>query len=53
MSVVYTLLKLRFMKRLFWNDIHHLLGFPVPSAYSRSTSRAASSCRTCVKYCRR
>ncbi|KAJ3505658.1 hypothetical protein NLJ89_g7301 [Agrocybe chaxingu] len=23
---------LRFMKRLFWNDIHHLLGLPVPSA---------------------
>ena len=24
--------KLLFMNRLFWNDIHHLLGFPVPSA---------------------
>jgi hypothetical protein len=35
--------KLLFMKRLFWKDIHHLLGLPVPSAYSFSTSRAASS----------
>ena len=34
------------MKRLFWKDIHHLLGLPVPSAYSFSTRRAASSCRT-------
>jgi hypothetical protein len=24
--------RLRFMNRLFWNDIHHLLGCPVPSA---------------------
>lgn len=24
--------KLLFMKRLFWNAIHHLLGLPVPSA---------------------
>lgn len=35
--------KLRFMNRLFWKAIHHLLGFPLPSAYNRSTSRAASS----------
>jgi hypothetical protein len=35
--------KLLFMKRLFWKDIHHLLGLPVPSAYNFSTSRAASS----------
>lgn len=45
--------RLLFMKRLFWNDIHHLLGFPVPSAYNFSTKRAASSCRTCVRYWRR
>lgn len=35
--------KLRFINRLFWNAIHHLLGFPLPSAYNRSTSRAANS----------
>ena len=35
--------KLLFMNRLFWNDIHHLLGLPVPSAYNFSTSRAESS----------
>lgn len=29
---IYCVPKLRFMKRRFWNDIHHLLGFPVPSA---------------------
>lgn len=45
--------KLLFMKRLFWNDIHHLFGLPVPSAYNRSTNRAASSWRTWVRYCRR
>ncbi len=45
--------RLLFMKRLFWKDIHHLLGFPVPSAYSLSISRAASSWRTCTKYWRR
>lgn len=40
---------LRFMNLLFWNDIHHLLGLPVPSAYNFSTKRCASSCRTCVR----
>lgn len=45
--------KLLFMNRLFWKDIHHLLGLPVPSAYNFSARRAASSCRACVKYPRR
>ena len=35
--------RLLFINRLFWNDIHHLLGLPVPSAYNFSTSLAASS----------
>lgn len=35
--------RLLFMNLRFWKDIHHLLGFPVPSAYNRSTSRAANS----------
>jgi len=45
--------RLRFMKRLFWKAIHHLLGLLEPSAYKRSTKRAASSWRTWVKYVRR
>ena len=33
----------RFMKRLLVKLIHHLEGFPVPSAYRIATNRAASS----------
>lgn len=42
-----------FMKRRLVKLIHHLLGLPVPSAYSFSTSRAAVSCRVWTRYCRR
>jgi len=35
--------QLRLMNRRFVKDIHHLLGLPVPSAYNRSMSLAASS----------
>ena len=41
--------RLLFMNLLFWNDIHHLLGLPVPSAYSRSMRRAANSWRAWTK----
>jgi len=57
LSLFYPSLRIFFLYKdfpinfLFVKLNHHLLGMFVPSAYTLFSNLAASSCRTCMRYC--